>query len=474
MWGYQDGIPPAEWPREYRTCGGRRQSPIDIQTSQIVVNERLGRFDLSDLNMINNIRLTLKNNGHTVEVDVEGRNNLAVIGGGLPGPYLVKQFHFHWGSQDSRGSEHDINGRFFPMEMHVVTYSQRYRMFEEAKNATGGLAVLSFLFDVGADNPAFDEMISHMNEVQHKDDHVEIQAFPLGSLFPRSTDVFYRYYGGLTTPPCYESVIWTIFQEHIRISERQINQFRHLGDRHFVRFRGLSDNYRPTQPLNGRYVYTNTPMGYQYRREGTFGIQPQRPMSAPNRQFGISKLIMPQMHVVTYSQRYRMFEEAKNATGGLAVLSFLFDIGPHNPAFDELIGHMSDIRHKDDHVDIQTFSLRSLFPRSTKVFYRYYGGLTTPPCFESVIWTIFQEHIRISEGQINQFRRLGDRHFLRFRPLSNNFRPTQPLNGRYVYTNDRRGYRYQRQSTFGRQPQQPVPAPNRPLVYRPQVKYFIV
>ncbi|XP_071181117.1 carbonic anhydrase 1-like isoform X1 [Mytilus edulis] len=294
MWGYQDGIPPAEWPREYRTCGGRRQSPIDIQTSQIVVNERLGRFDLSDLNMINNIRLTLKNNGHTVEVDVEGRNNLAVIGGGLPGPYLVKQFHFHWGSQDSRGSEHDINGRFFPMEMHVVTYSQRYRMFEEAKNATGGLAVLSFLFDVGADNPAFDEMISHMNEVQHKDDHVEIQAFPLGSLFPRSTDVFYRYNGGLTTPPCYESVIWTIFQEHIRISERQINQFRHLGDRHFVRFRGLSDNYRPTQPLNGRYVYTNTPMGYQYRREGTFGIQPQQPMSAPNRQFVISKFIMPQ------------------------------------------------------------------------------------------------------------------------------------------------------------------------------------
>lgn len=54
---------------------------------------------------------------HLVEVDVEGRNNLAVIGGGLPGPYLVKQFHFHWGSQDSRGSEHDINGRFFPMEV---------------------------------------------------------------------------------------------------------------------------------------------------------------------------------------------------------------------------------------------------------------------------------------------------------------------------------------------------------------------
>ncbi|XP_071177497.1 carbonic anhydrase 1-like [Mytilus edulis] len=285
-WGYQDGIPPALWSREYRTCGGRHQSPIDIQTKQIRLNQRLGRFDLSDLNNVNNIRLTLENNGHTAEVDVEGLNNrLVVRRGGLPGPYTVKQFHFHWGSQDSRGSEHDINERFFPMEMHVVTYSQRYRMFEEAKNATGGLAVLSFLFDVGAHNPAFDEIIGHLNDVRHKDDHVNIQAFALGSLFPRSTDVFYRYYGGLTTPPCYESVIWTIFQEHIRISERQINQFRLLSDRHFRRFRPLSDNFRPTQPLNGRYVYTNDRRGYQYQRQGTFGRQSQQLVTAPNRPF---------------------------------------------------------------------------------------------------------------------------------------------------------------------------------------------
>ncbi|XP_071178003.1 carbonic anhydrase 14-like [Mytilus edulis] len=222
-WGYQDGIPPAEWPREYRTCGGRRQSPIDIQTNRVRLNQRLGRFNLRDLNNINNIRLTLKNNGHTAEVDVEGRNNrLVVNGGGLPGPYTVQQFHFHWGSQDSRGSEHDINGRFFPMEMHVVTYSARFKMFEEAKNSTDGLAVLAFLFDIGDHNPVFDEMIGHMNDVRHRDDHVEIQTFSLSSLFPRSTEVFYRYYGGLTTPPCYESVVWTIFQEHIRISQAQV------------------------------------------------------------------------------------------------------------------------------------------------------------------------------------------------------------------------------------------------------------
>ncbi|XP_063395966.1 carbonic anhydrase-like [Mytilus trossulus] len=187
---------------------------------------------------------------------------------------MVKQFHFHWGSADNRGSEHDISGRYFPMEMHVVTYSARFKMFEEAKNSTDGLAVLAFLFDIGDHNPVFDKMITHMNDVRHRDDHVEIHTFSLSSLFPRSTEVFYRYYGGLTTPPCYESVVWTIFQEHIRISQAQINEFRRLGDRYFRRFRTLSDNFRPTQPISGRYVYTNHPRGLQYRREGSFPRQP--------------------------------------------------------------------------------------------------------------------------------------------------------------------------------------------------------
>jgi hypothetical protein len=33
-----------------------------------------------------------------------------VVGGGLPGVFQFEQFHFHWGSVDQRGSEHNING----------------------------------------------------------------------------------------------------------------------------------------------------------------------------------------------------------------------------------------------------------------------------------------------------------------------------------------------------------------------------
>lgn len=43
--------------------------------------------------------------------------DLRVSGGGLLSEYGVEQFHFHWGGDDTRGSEHTINGVPFPMEV---------------------------------------------------------------------------------------------------------------------------------------------------------------------------------------------------------------------------------------------------------------------------------------------------------------------------------------------------------------------
>ncbi|PVD31564.1 hypothetical protein C0Q70_06978 [Pomacea canaliculata] len=52
----------------------------------------------------------------TVVVNViSGKMN--VTGGGLDGPYQVAQFHFHWGSNSSRGSEHEVNEKHYPMEV---------------------------------------------------------------------------------------------------------------------------------------------------------------------------------------------------------------------------------------------------------------------------------------------------------------------------------------------------------------------
>lgn len=41
----------------------------------------------------------------------------ALTGGPITGTYRLKQFHFHWGASDYRGSEHTVNGIKFPCEV---------------------------------------------------------------------------------------------------------------------------------------------------------------------------------------------------------------------------------------------------------------------------------------------------------------------------------------------------------------------
>lgn len=56
----------------------------------------------------------------------------------------------------------------------------------------------------------------------------ELTGFSMDSMLPFSkgnADRFYRYSGSLTTPPCYESVVWTIFEKTIPISNAQVISF---------------------------------------------------------------------------------------------------------------------------------------------------------------------------------------------------------------------------------------------------------
>lgn len=252
-WGYHHGIDPEHWKNEFATCGGKQQSPIDIKTDNVKFDPRLRKFNFFDLILHRDVKVKIQNNGHTVQVDMED-HTIKVTGGGLPGTYIVEQFHFHWGSVDTRGSEHEINGKHFAMEMHVVMHSDRFSSVSDAMNRTCGLAVLGFLVDVGRENPYFEKIISHLKEIDHINKTVTLDKFRLASLFPR-TDCYYRYYGSLTTPMCYESVIWTIFKEHIYISEKQLNKFRDLGK--IPGSEDMINNYRNPQPLNHRVVTTN-------------------------------------------------------------------------------------------------------------------------------------------------------------------------------------------------------------------------
>ena len=69
-------------------------------------------------------------------------------GGPLTGTYVFEQLHFHWGKNDSEGSEDLINNHSFAMELHGVFYKGIYKSMKEAIKHKDGLAVLAYFFEV--------------------------------------------------------------------------------------------------------------------------------------------------------------------------------------------------------------------------------------------------------------------------------------------------------------------------------------
>ncbi|KAL8560660.1 hypothetical protein ACOMHN_052676 [Nucella lapillus] len=251
-WEYTGPLGPGQWHNEYLHCGGRMQSPINIDTADVLFDPKLRLFDLSTYDTCKQCTMELENvNGHTAEVKYTG-DSIFLRGGSLPDDYILDQFHFHWGGSNEKGSEHKLDNQAFPLEMHIVHHMKKYNRTESASKPYG--------LALGRHNKNFFTLLSHFKDIVHKDQHVELEPFALASLLPPNARSYFRYYGSLTTPPCYETVIWTIFAEKIEISEEQLAVFRTLktlrdGESEEV---SISNDFRPVQDLHERRVTSNS------------------------------------------------------------------------------------------------------------------------------------------------------------------------------------------------------------------------
>ena len=54
-------------------------------------------------------------------------------------------------------------------------------------------------------------------------DNIPLRPINFHSLLPKNLNKYFRYQGSLTTPPCTENVVWTVFREPIVISHRQVS-----------------------------------------------------------------------------------------------------------------------------------------------------------------------------------------------------------------------------------------------------------
>lgn len=263
-WEYDGSLGGGHWREEFEHCGKKAQSPVNIRSQDAHFDPTLKPVRLKGFTTRPTPTYTLRNNGHTVQMSLP--STLAITS--LPRQFTASQLHLHWGSaQWPRGSEHLIDGQRSSAELHVVLYnSDKYRNVSEAMRRPNGLAVLAILLEVGKfKNPAYENILSHLESIKFAGQEVEIPAFAVRGLLPKRLDQYFTYRGSLTTPPCYQSVRWIVFHQRVLLSLSQLKTLRtglfrtHAGTLPRL---PLVNNRREVQPLRNRKVKASFVVGW--------------------------------------------------------------------------------------------------------------------------------------------------------------------------------------------------------------------
>lgn len=219
-WEYEGTFGPDNWSNlslDFGACSeGEQQSPVNLQdayeTTLLPVELNWSKTDWE-----------LENTGHTI-VASPMKSGYSMIKGKR---FEFVQFHLH------NPSEHHINGRSFPMEVHFVHRSE-----------DGDLAVVGVMIKGGGVNPHFEGFMAKAPVKKNMKSRLE--GFDPTVLITDLGDIL-RYNGSLTTPPCTESVLWTVLTDPLVVSDAAILAFNTL----------FHNNARPVQPLHRRFVLSD-------------------------------------------------------------------------------------------------------------------------------------------------------------------------------------------------------------------------
>ncbi|XP_008205273.1 carbonic anhydrase 1 [Nasonia vitripennis] len=250
-WDYQDLN---AWGAVAPICNtGSNQSPIDLRPD--VLGQNSGNRALQFLNYTARPRqFSVNNEGHTIQLTGAWQANAPSITGSVFSDevYTFSNAHVHWGTQDTNGTEHSINGQKFACELHLVHINRKYRNLTEATNRSDGIAVIGVLFQVNdnfAPNPGMEIFSSQTQTVLNTGSTNAVGRFDLSLFLPKPIKSFFSYSGSLTTPPCAESVRWIVVADPQPITSEIITRLRSISLEN-----NDPSNIRTLQQINNRLV----------------------------------------------------------------------------------------------------------------------------------------------------------------------------------------------------------------------------
>lgn len=231
-WSYRNYL---RWKSKYPSCNGKKQSPINIDTSKI--SECNGLCALSTRYKHSNCNILNHNVTPTVNFDP---GSFIKFRGVL---YELTKMTIHTPSM------HTVNGSHYDIE--ILLY---HCLNRSTCSDTGGV-IVSILLQAGDDDSskvtAFINQFINEMPIEESTSEINVQVSPewnVDALFP-AVKSFFWYEGSLPTPPCDETWTYIVFEEVQTVSRTILNTLQ----------LAFKDNIRPVRPLNdNRVVYYNS------------------------------------------------------------------------------------------------------------------------------------------------------------------------------------------------------------------------